>query len=160
MVQKSTNPPSQNHHIMTNSPESVIRALGSVTWLYQYSDIHKSYPVGLLLSRTLPPMELDQFRLFFNNKNLPIGFCAWARLSQDSYDAVIKNKGHLRPEDWKSGNIPFITELVAPFGHMLKIAKKLREEVFKGELVTSLKTSNSLCDNKTKENFRIQKFQC
>lgn len=133
----------KGQRIMPHSPDQVLNALGSVLWLVQHSEIHKLYPVSLLLSRVLPPMEFGQFQIFYNSKKVPIGFCSWARLSEERYNAITKNEREMEYEDWNSGNIPFIAELVAPFGNMKKIAKMLREQVFKGELVTSIKVDKS-----------------
>lgn len=97
------------------SKKTVAQILGEVTWLLTQSRIHKQLFVGDLEWFVMPPVLLEQFRVF-NGPQHPVGVALYARVSQDT-DARLEAGAHkLRADEWKSGDQGWLIELVAPFG--------------------------------------------
>ena len=85
----------------------------------------------------LPPVLLRQFRIF-RQEGKPIAFASWAYLSEEVEDRMAQGIRRMSPLDWKSGESPWLIDLIAPFGGGDVIATELREQVFAGQQVKTL----------------------
>ncbi|MBS8260643.1 toxin-activating lysine-acyltransferase [Roseibium polysiphoniae] len=103
--------------------------LGGLVWLCQHSELHRNYPVGMLLNRVAGSLELNQYRYYENENGVPIGFCNWALLSDiDLADALAGNMV-FEPCHWRSGGNLFFPEFLAPFGHCRMIVRDIRQNI-------------------------------
>lgn len=98
---------------------TVSHMLGEVAWLLSQSPGHKHFAIADLEWMVMPPILLEQFRVFHGDEH-PLGFALWAYLSEDAearLTATVDAGGgaRLRPDDWKSGDRLWLVELVAPF---------------------------------------------
>jgi cytolysin-activating lysine-acyltransferase len=121
-------------------PKTVSQVLGEVTWLLTQSPIHKQLFIGDLEWFAMPPLLLEQFRIFYGPKPpgspsdaqpVPAAVALWAFVSPET-DARLEAGAHkLRFDEWKSGSLPWLIELVAPFGGQDEIMLDLAQNVFK-----------------------------
>lgn len=120
----SSSPPPQ-----ARGPKTVAQMLGEITWLLTQSPLHKQLFVGDLEWFCMPPLMLEQFRLFYG-PNTPAAVTFWAFVSEET-EARLKDGAHrLRPDEWKGGDRLWMMELVAPFGAQDEILADLSRNVF------------------------------
>lgn len=121
-------------------PKTVSQVLGEMTWLLTQSPIHKQLFIGDLEWFLMPPILLEQFRIFYGPKPpnapaeatpTPAAAAIWAFVSSET-DARLEGGAHkLRIDEWKGGTQPWLIELIAPFGAQDEILRDLATGVFK-----------------------------
>ncbi len=106
---------------------TVSHALGEITWLMTQSSAHKHLLLSDLEWFVMPAILLEQFRIYYapvpgkageQGATQPAGCAIWARVS-DEVEARLKEAGanaRLKLQDWRSGNKPYLIEIIAPFG--------------------------------------------
>jgi cytolysin-activating lysine-acyltransferase len=104
--------------------------LGHVAWLYMQSGMHRHFFVHDFETRVVPPLVLDQCRLFVGGDSggLPVGFASWARFSEEAEQRYCATQ---RPkiDDWRSGDRLWLVDLVAPFGDRRTLLEQIRQAV-------------------------------
>lgn len=111
------------------APKTVSGVLGEITSLLTQSPIHKQLFIGDLEWFCMPPVLLEQFRLFYG-PTTPAAVVFWAFVSKET-DARLAAGGYrLRPDEWRGGDILWLMELVAPFGAADEILAHLSKNVF------------------------------
>lgn len=122
--------------------KTVSQVLGEVTWLLTQSPVHKQLFIGDLEWFAMPPILLEQFRVFYgpspptlaasaSASPPPAAVALWAYVSADT-DARLQAGAHkLRVDEWKAGDQPWLIELIAPFGGQQEIISDLAANVFK-----------------------------
>lgn len=112
--------------------------LGPALWLYARDPIKKFMFIGDTDWAVLPPIILDQCRLYTRN-GLPYAFVTWARVNAQ-IDARLRS-GHprLAPHEWQCGEHIWIIDAVAPFGQLDETMKELRTTLFPGQKVSALR---------------------
>jgi len=114
-----------------------VAVFGHAVWLMVQSAAHKHLFLTDMEWLVLPPIALNQFRIWRQN-NMPVAFASWAYLSDDAEARIKQNIKKLAPIDWKSGEHLWLIDMVAPFGGAEEAVKELREQVFQGRTVRSL----------------------
>ena len=109
--------------------KTVSQVLGEVTWLLTQSPVHKQLFIGDLEWFVMPALLLEQFRMFHGEKH-PVAVALWARVSEDTDRRLREGAFKLRPDEWKGGSIPWLIELVAPFGGHEEILADLSAAIF------------------------------
>ena len=112
--------------------KTVSQVLGEITWLLTQSPVHKQLFVGDLEWFVMPPVLLEQFRIF-NGPQHPVGVALWARVSEETETRLEAGAHKLRADEWKSGDRPWMIELVAPFGGQDEMIADLAKAVFANE---------------------------
>jgi len=112
--------------------KTVSQVLGEITWLLTQSPIHKQLFIGDLEWFVMPPVLLEQFRIF-NGPQHPVAFALWARVSEDTEERLKAGGYKLRPDEWKGGDKAWIIEVVAPFGGTEEIMADMAKFIFPGE---------------------------
>jgi cytolysin-activating lysine-acyltransferase len=111
--------------------------LGPALWLYARDPIKKFMFLGDTDWAVLPPIVLDQCRLF-TKSGLPYAFISWAFVN-DQVDARLRSsQPKIAPHEWKCGEHVWIIDAVAPFGQLEETLKELRETMFPGRKVAAL----------------------
>ena len=119
----------------SNTPppkKTVSQVLGEVTWLLTQSPVHKQLFIGDLEWFIMPPLLLEQFRIF-NGPQHPVGVALWARVSEDTDKRLREGAFKLRVDEWKGGTIPWLIELIAPFGGQDEIMADFSAAIFPTE---------------------------
>jgi cytolysin-activating lysine-acyltransferase len=112
-------------------PKTVAQMLGEIVWLLTQSPLHRQMFLSDLEWFCLPPLLLEQYRIFYG-PNAPAAAALWARVSEATDRRLAGGGQRLQPEEWSGGDIPWLIELVAPFGAQDEILRDLAESVFAG----------------------------
>lgn len=111
--------------------------LGPALWLYAKDPVKKFMFLGDTDWAVLPPVVLDQCRLYTKN-GLPYAFVTWA-LVNDQVDARLRSgQPKIAPHEWKCGEHVWIIDAVAPFGQLDETLDELRQTAFAGRKVNAL----------------------
>ncbi len=135
-----------------------IALLGNAVWLLTQTPTHKHLFIADTEWMTIPPIALDQFRLW-RQGNVPVAFAKQclrafatrcralvargAYLSIEAEERMQQGVRRISPMDWKSGENLWLMDLIAPFGGQDAAMKELKEKVFKGASVKTLQPSPS-----------------
>jgi cytolysin-activating lysine-acyltransferase len=80
--------------------------LGQIAWLYSQSIHHKHLFIGDIDWLIIPPLMLDQCKLYMND-NTPVAFVSWVYLNPDAEARFLKNGiDRIPPKDWNNGHKP------------------------------------------------------
>ena len=112
--------------------KTVSHMLGEITWLLSQSKIHKNLFISDLEWMVMPSILLEQFRIFYGPES-PAAVALFAFVSKEADQRLREGASRLRPDEWKSGDIPWLIELVAPFGAEAEILTDLAGSVFDGK---------------------------
>jgi cytolysin-activating lysine-acyltransferase len=108
--------------------------LGPVAWLFARDQRLRFTFMADLDWRLLPPMVLDQCRVF-SKQDIPWAYCSWARVS-DAVDARLKSSVPvIAPHEWQSGPHWWLIDVVAPFGDVEAVAKEAMAQFAPGQAV-------------------------
>ncbi len=109
------------------APAQRSRLIGDIATLMMQSSTHANYKIQHLSKIVLPPVQLNQFRIYHDAKKRPVGFVSWAMLSKEAEDKLLNKPAPLTLAEWASGDIIYIMEFIAPYGHAEKIIKDLQK---------------------------------
>ena len=116
---------------------SKLPILGPALWLYARDPVKKFMFIGDLDWAVLPPVVLDQCRLY-TKSGLPYAFVTWALLNETVAERLRSGQPKIAPHEWKSGDEVWIIDAIAPFGQLEETLKELRETMFPGRKVCVL----------------------
>ena len=138
-----TAPVLENPDTPSASPKpSAIRqvdvVLGQIISVFLRSPRHKTYPLTDFEWRVLPAIISGQFRVVQAQQSdvaTPVGVALWASVSPavDLRLSDLSAPLRLNPDEWRSGEIPWLIELVADTKVQQALLKHLGETVFKGK---------------------------
>ncbi|MFK3776576.1 toxin-activating lysine-acyltransferase [Agrobacterium sp. NPDC089420] len=111
------------------SGKRIIKLLGELVYLMLSSDLHRKYFINDIGSVFFPPIDLNQFRIYYKNGG-PVGFVTWASLSKEIEERYLSTDYILRPQDWNSGDRILFMDFMAPFGDGKNIVRDLRKNIF------------------------------
>jgi cytolysin-activating lysine-acyltransferase len=118
-----------------------LQIVGAVFSLSGHSRLHSSYSVARLRGRVCPSLPLGQFRYYTDTDGSPAAFCNWAWLTQPVLDELLETGRDLQEHEFKCGDVPFLCELLAPFGHSWTVARDLAElPFFRGRRVPAIRS--------------------
>lgn len=99
--------------------------LGPVLWLYSTAPDKKFMFMGDMQASLLPPVVLDQCRLYTKN-GIPWAFVSWAKVSDAVHARLSSGTARLAPHEWRSGEHVWLIDAVAPFGGAEQCIDELR----------------------------------
>ena len=109
------------------APPERSRLLGDILTLMTASDTHQDYRIQHFAQLVLPPVQHDQFRIYHDTNQRPVGFVSWAKLSEEAEQRLLSRRETLRESDWNSGDKMYFMEFLAPFGHIKQMVHDLRQ---------------------------------
>lgn len=114
-----------------------IPLLGPVTWLMLQQPATRHTLVGDLEWRIMPPLVLDQAKLYMRDES-PLAFVSWALLSEQVAQRYRFAPHQLTIADWQSGDQVWIIDLLTPFGGAKEVMNDVRQNLFAGQTVYQL----------------------
>jgi cytolysin-activating lysine-acyltransferase len=129
----------QARHDLEHARESLAKLpiLGPALWLFGRDALRKFTFVGDVDWLLLPPVVLDQCRLYTKN-GIPSAFFTWA-LVNDAIDARLRSGvNRLAPHEWKSGPHVWFIDMVSPFGSADETVTDLLQGALAGHTVNAL----------------------
>jgi hemolysin-activating ACP:hemolysin acyltransferase len=111
--------------------------LGQIVTILMRSPQHKERPLADLEWLILPAILSGQCRVAQAQQSgiaVPVGVALWASVSSavDQRLSDLSGPWRLEPDEWRSGDIPWLAELVADTPTQQALLKHLGETVFKG----------------------------
>lgn len=97
---------------MPDGNTTIASILGEVCWLFSMAPSHRFFFMGDLEWLVLPALLKQQFRIYRDQSNRPIGLVLWAKLSEEAEQALAAGQTKLRPKDWDSGDSFWIVDVV------------------------------------------------
>ncbi|MEP4111783.1 MAG: toxin-activating lysine-acyltransferase, partial [Sneathiella sp.] len=86
--------------------------LGEIAWLYSQTEATRSQPFSDLAELAEGPLRCGQYRIY-RKANVPVGFVAWAQLSEIAEKKVALNSYRLTHDMWNSGNRIWLTTIIS-----------------------------------------------
>jgi cytolysin-activating lysine-acyltransferase len=74
-------------------------------------------------------IEHEQVQFYFNDNGKVVGYVCWARLSPDVELRLLRGHIELHISEWNEGEVFWIVDLVAPFGHLRRILSKFSKSI-------------------------------
>lgn len=119
-------------------PRERHRLIGEVTALLICSDLHRKYLVDDIGLVFLPPIDLDQFRIYKVNER-PIALITWAYLTEETEKKYLTGNYTLTHDDWHAGDRAWVIDFLAPFGHAKQVAHDLKYTIFPNQSARSIR---------------------
>jgi cytolysin-activating lysine-acyltransferase len=121
----------------TSTVRKVDVTLGQIVPILMRSPQHRERPLSDLEWLVLPAILHGQFRVAQAQQSgfaVPVGVALWASVSTavDQRLSDLSAPWRLQPDEWRSGDIPWLVELVADPPTQQALLKHLGETVFKG----------------------------
>ena len=108
--------------------------LGEAVLVLLSSPAHRlSFFVGDLEWLLLPAISKEQFRLYRDKENKPVGLILWANVDNEIDKKLEMGIGKLGLKDWDNGENLWVIDLIAPMGGGDKMLGELKDTVFKGK---------------------------
>ena len=94
--------------------------------LMAHSSIHRNWSLKGIIRLTIPPLMLNQCRVFKKNGKA-IAYISWANLTKKAADGYINDTRKLQPQDWNAGTELWVIDFIAPYGDVSKIVRKAKQ---------------------------------
>ena len=134
-TQQPINPAIQELLKNANAAFKKLPALGPVAWLFGRMPGKQHLFLQDLDWAVLPPMILDQCRLFLNGE-MPFGYISWAFVSDEVHARLQSGDVKLQPHEWQGGANAWLIDIVTPFGEAEKILAELKQSTFSDRSVS------------------------
>jgi cytolysin-activating lysine-acyltransferase len=144
----STNESAFNHPTPGPEKRTVAQVMGEIVWLFSQSPQHKNFFIADLEWLVMTPILLNQFRIFYA-PDRPIGVAFWAYVNERVDERLSGGNARLAPADWKSGDILWLVDIVAPYGGQEEMIKDLKVKVFPEREIKALGLENNQLTIKT-----------
>ena len=128
MTTINTTAPAPQH---SAADKTVAQMLGEITWLLTQSPVHKQLFIGDLEWFCMPPIMHRTFRMFYGPQS-PAAVVLFANVSEETDARLMAGGYKLRPNEWIDGTIPWLIEMVAPFGAQDEIMADFAAHIFPG----------------------------
>lgn len=106
--------PRPNHTTPEYPTKAQIAAYGAFAFLYLRSDQHRDVPMHLARLAIQPAIDLGFFKIF-EHEDVPRAAVTWAFLDRDAERRMVAGE-LLKPQDWVSGDVMWVREIIAPYG--------------------------------------------
>jgi len=135
-------------HLAEQDTKTLGSMMGEIVWLMTQSPIHKLLSISDLEWLLMPPILLNQYKLFYHN-GTPVGAALWGYLSEEG-EMRLKTDGRIKREDWGNGSLIntingiapapggtlWLVELIVPFA---TTENQQRDQMLQDLLSTTLK---------------------
>lgn len=114
---------------------TVSHLLGEMAWLMTQSILHKALPLEALEWLAMPALIHEQFYVFRDGEK-PVGLALWAKCGPKAamklQRGMVEPENRLTLEEWKSGNMIWLVDLIAPFAN----AHNRHREIMMADLIS------------------------
>lgn len=111
-------------------PQRLHLLLGEIASLMLLSRVHRMFQLRDIADIILPAINLNQFRMYRNGKKEPVALVTWGRFSRDVEKQYLAGKMMLSEQELSSGDMIYITDFIAPYGHVRQVARDLKTNIF------------------------------
>lgn len=114
-------------------------SLGTTVSLMMHAPYHSSWLLMDVEREVFPPLIKNQFRIYQDTENNPVGFVSWAAITEEMKNNLVHMSKLMSWEDWDNGDLLIFYDFIAPFGHTRKILKDLRSQEWPYDIAFSLR---------------------
>ena len=86
-------------------------AVGKITWLMGHSDQHCDWTVDDLHRLIIPPVALQQFRIWQVDEH-PVGLMTWALFNEETEAGYLDGSRKIQPDDWNAGDRLWLVDFI------------------------------------------------
>ena len=101
-----------------------------ITLMSNAKEPYNSMDVEYVKGMIIPPIELNQFKIFYKNKK-PVGYTTWGFLNKEAEKKLINNEDYLTKNDWRSGNNCWHIDTVCNDISVLKVHRWTQKNLLK-----------------------------
>lgn len=106
------------------SAEDQFLAIGYAAALCSVTRSHQEGFTQRLVAVLQPAITVRQFIVYFNDDDAPVGFVAWALLTDSVLSTCQRDSSYLLHwSEWNEGSLRCIVDSVAPYGHVQLIIR-------------------------------------
>ncbi|MFZ8864696.1 MAG: toxin-activating lysine-acyltransferase [Rickettsiales bacterium] len=106
-----------------------MQLLGEVTALCMNSALHSKYRINDLTNNFLPPLNLDQFRIY-KKGDMPIALITWAFLDEQTENKYVNEQYDLKLNDWQRGDRLWFIDFIGEQTVIKQIEHDLKHNLF------------------------------
>lgn len=103
---------------------------GEVMGLYLVSGRHRNATIDEFAASVLPAVHFNQFRIYRDSRKRPVGWVTWAFMTDEEAKGFMIGDYSFPIDAWIGGEQLWFMDVIAPYGHVSKIAEDLRHNVF------------------------------
>jgi cytolysin-activating lysine-acyltransferase len=134
-------PHNEQNLIAARAELAKLPLLGPVMWLYARDPQRRFTFVADLDWRLLPPLVLNQCHVF-TKQELPWAFFSWATVSPEVDKRLRSSAPVIAPHEWRSGSIPWLVDVLMPFGEEPELVKQAIAQFAPGQTVSAWVTDS------------------
>lgn len=121
--------------------DDMTRLLGQIVSLMGQSPAHRHIFISDLEWLVLPPLTKRQVRIWRRRTErgaAPVVYASWAMVTEEVEKRLLQGQNRLRPNEWDGGTIPWLIDLVAPYGGGDAALNELVDQTFGGQPIKAL----------------------
>ncbi|MDF1792299.1 MAG: toxin-activating lysine-acyltransferase [Thalassobaculaceae bacterium] len=121
--------------------DDMTRLLGQIVSLMGQSPTHRHIFLSDLEWLVLPPLTKRQVRIWRRRTErgaAPVVYASWAMVTEEVEKRLLQGQNRLRPNEWDGGDIPWLIDLVAPYGGGDAALNELVDQTFGGRAIKAL----------------------
>ena len=111
----------------------IYQKVGASVELFSASKYHCRIPISYCIAYlVLPAVHNNQLKIYYSNEKKAEALVTWAWLTKEEIERVCNTEGRgpVHPKKWNCGSLLYISDLIAPYGNMRKIASDLKSNIF------------------------------
>lgn len=145
----------QSVSMLSQIPQQTrFQLLGEITALCMNSKLHSQYRINDITNNFLPPINLDQFRIYKKGTD-PIALITWAYLDEETENKYINEQYDLRLNDWNKGDRLWFIDFIATIDVIKQIEHNMKHELFPNQMGKALRADETGKVNHIQEYYGI-----
>lgn len=104
-----------------------MKDLEKVLYILSLSNIHKTWTVSDIQRLIIPPLKLDQYRIY-EDETTPLCFVSWAFFDSETSKGYLNKTRKIQPEDWNTGGLLWLIDVICPYGGTMEAMLRLDQE--------------------------------
>lgn len=105
--------------------------LGNAVMLMARSKKYLGFHISSIAGWTLPAINVNQIKIFFDEKGRPVGYVTWAFLSDETEKKWMEDANfRLHPSEWNEGLNLWIIDFVSSPGFIWGIISSIKRDLF------------------------------
>ena len=116
--------------------------LGEITALCMNSPLHCKYQINDITNNFLPPLDLDQFRIY-KKGDMPIALITWAYLDESTEEKYQNQQYDLKLNDWNKGDRLWFIDFIANQDVIKEIEYDMKHNLFPTQMAKALRADEN-----------------
>ena len=122
--------------------QTLFQLLGEVTALCMNSKLHNQYRIRDITNNFLPPINLDQFRIYKKGTD-PIALIPWAYLDDEISDKYSNEQYDLQLGDWNNGKNLWFIDFIVTQNTFKEVEYDIKHNLFPDQMGKALRADES-----------------